>query len=157
MDPNPRPDRAFQEYQVRAPLEHAETLELFKSVIESGQTAIKSLIAINGGAAVALLAFLGNMLTKPQPTGTGQASTSGPSIQSQLATAMAWFVFGVFLIGAVSAVRYLNAWAHLIGRSRQSRGWVRAADAFNYLAIVLGLASLAVFLVGGWKSYNALR
>lgn len=168
MEPNPPPDRAFQAYQVNAPLQHASDLELWKSAIESGQTALKSLILINGGAAVALLAFLGNMLTKPPPTGTGQQFptlgpwTFGPQNRLEVARAMASFVLGVFLGAAVSATRYLNAWALSVARSResrgrQSRGWVKFGDWMNYIAIALGLASLGAFFLGGWKSFNALR
>jgi hypothetical protein len=41
----------------------AANLELFKSVISTANIAIKSLITINGGAAVALLAFVGHLLS----------------------------------------------------------------------------------------------
>jgi hypothetical protein len=41
----------------------AADLELFKSVISTANIAIKSLININGGAAVELLAFVGHLLS----------------------------------------------------------------------------------------------
>lgn len=41
--------------------QHEGYLELFRSVIISGQSAIKSSFLLNGGAAVALLAFIGHL------------------------------------------------------------------------------------------------
>jgi len=41
MDPDPsHPDRAFEEWKVRAELENASNLEIWKAVLESGQTAL---------------------------------------------------------------------------------------------------------------------
>ncbi|MGR3219179.1 MAG: hypothetical protein ACUZ8H_05085 [Candidatus Anammoxibacter sp.] len=44
-----------------------QAVEMFKSVISYGATALKSAILINGGAAVALLAFIGNIWNKGIP------------------------------------------------------------------------------------------
>src|SRR5690242_13053614 len=51
-------DLEFEVWKVRAPMQHASSLEMFKSVIEAGLTALKNVMLINGGASVALLAFL---------------------------------------------------------------------------------------------------
>lgn len=40
---------------------HEFNLEMLKATITTGQTALKSSLLINGGAAVAMLAFVGNM------------------------------------------------------------------------------------------------
>src|SRR2546430_1555238 len=42
-----------------------ERLEMFRSVVTTGQAAIQSSLLINGGAAVALLAFIGHSVTSP--------------------------------------------------------------------------------------------
>ena len=42
-------------------------LEMFKSVLESGRNAIKASLVMNGGAAVALLTFIGHLATKTPP------------------------------------------------------------------------------------------
>lgn len=137
MDPNPPPDRALE----AAKLEHASNLEVWKAVLESGQTALRSLILINGGAVVALLAFLGNQLTKTPPTGRG-FPTQG------IALAMAFFVGGVLFAGAATGARYLNL---LSLHSRRTK----PAIVYHRLAILLGSASLVAFLVGGVASYLA--
>jgi hypothetical protein len=41
-------------------------LEMFKSVLMAGQTALRTSFLINGGASVALLAFIGNIWDKTQ-------------------------------------------------------------------------------------------
>jgi len=40
------------------------TREMFRSVVLFGQSALKSIILINGGAAVSMLAFIGNLASK---------------------------------------------------------------------------------------------
>ncbi len=57
--------------QVKANLAHRseQRLELLRSAVKAGESGLKMLLVINGGAAVALLAFLGNVLTKDAPKG----------------------------------------------------------------------------------------
>lgn len=64
-------ERNIEQYKVNNQfiLENAKMLaqmglEMFKSVITTGQTALQSAILINGGAAVALLTFIGGMWAK---------------------------------------------------------------------------------------------
>ncbi len=130
-------------WKVRAPLEHAGRMEMFRSALEAGQTALQSLILINGGAAVALLAFLGNILTKDGPR-------SFKLSVSTLNVAMLTFVIGVGLAGAAGAFRYLTQFA---GAS----GWIKTGRTLNWLAIASGIASLVAFFVGGLRAYWAFR
>jgi hypothetical protein len=58
---------------------------MFKSVMEAGQTTIRILITINGGAAAALLAFLSNLIGK----------NPGTPLQGRISEAMAVYVGGV--------------------------------------------------------------
>lgn len=132
----------FEVWKVRAPMEHAASMEMFRSVIEAGQTALRSLILINGGAAVALLAFLGNVLSKEAPKGV-QYSVAG------LKLAMLTFVLGVGSAGAATAFRYLTQWA---GALR----WLRTSHVLNWAAILFGLGSLGAFFWGGLKAYWAV-
>ena len=66
-------------------------LELFRTVIAHGQTAIKSILFINGGAAVALLGFLGHLLSNAPQS----------SVVKPLAYVEGNFICGV-LIGAIA-------------------------------------------------------
>lgn len=62
-------------------------LEVFKSVISTGQTALKTSFLVNGGAAVALLAFIGNVWSKVQ----------APVVAKGLTSAIAFLVVACYL------------------------------------------------------------
>jgi len=68
-------DRRFEAWKAQASMQHAGFMELFKSALEAGQTALRFLLAINGGGAVALLAFLGNVVSR-DPSKTLKVSYS---------------------------------------------------------------------------------
>ncbi len=135
-------DRRFEVWKTQASMQHAGAVELFKSALESGQTALRFLLAINGGAAIALLAFLGNVATK-DPSKVVRVSVQDVNV------AMAVFVIGVGLSAASAAFRYLTQFA----AAAQWRMWMGLA--FNIVAVVVGLASLAAFFVGGALAYRA--
>ena len=129
-------------WEVNAPLENANNLKMFESVIEAGQTALKSATLINGGAAVSLLAFLGNLLTKEPPNGT-----TFP-IQA-ISQAMLIFFMGVGLSGVATATRYLSQ-AAFHGKD------LCQGKFFEWAAILLVLLSLGAFFCGGIKAYYAI-
>ena len=79
-------------------LNHATEIEVFKSVITVGANAAKAGMLINGGAAVSLLAFLGNIWNK---------STS-PTAFSSLTLTLLYFVLGVLCAGACTGFTYLS-------------------------------------------------
>jgi len=68
----------------------------FHAVVTIGQGALKSGALINGGACVALLAFIGNILTKDA------------SMISGLSTALLIFGGGLFFAAAASGTTYTN-------------------------------------------------
>lgn len=136
-------EHQFEVWKVEAPIQKDHDLEMFKSVLEAGQTALKSATIINGGAAAALLAFLGNLLTKDAPQGTTFPIP-------EISFAMLIFVIGVGSAGLASGLRYLSQWSY--GGNRDSYG-----NIFNYLSILLGLASFAAFFWGGIEAYLAIR
>jgi hypothetical protein len=122
-------------WKVHAPLQHATNLESTRWAIESGGDALRTLVLINGAAAVALLAFLGNVLAKEPPRCV--AFSLG-----NMKVAMVTFEFGVGFAGVASAARYLTQFS-------AAQGWPKPADGFNIAAILLGLASLGAFFRGG--------
>lgn len=119
--------------------QHEGQLEMIRNVVTSGQAAMRTTLLINGGAAVALLAFVGHLVELPE---------SAVKI-SDIARAMSLFVGGV-LSGAVAiAITYLNNLA-------ASQEMVRTANVLNWFAIVSGLASLGLFCFGGYMAFEAL-
>lgn len=118
---------------------HEWKLEGFRSVIQAGQSTLKSCVLINGGAAVALLAFLGHLVQQPAPAVSVRA----------LAVAMGVFVGGVFAGGLASGFTYLSQWFF-------ADDWNKTGYTFNIAAILAGLASLACFCWGGLLAYQAI-
>ncbi|AIO67801.1 hypothetical protein [Burkholderia oklahomensis] len=126
------------------------SIEMFKSVVEAGQTALRSAIVINGGAAAALLAFAGNAITKGQ-------SLAGDPLLSKIGLGLAWFVAGMGCAGMATGLRYLAQFAYSVCHANQQRRGVKAtANTLNWTSIVLGAVSFATFFVGGYSTYLAI-
>ena len=140
------------------------TLQAFEATIASGQSALKTGVLINGGAAVALLAFLGSTSSR-----TGSAT---PLVHLRLlSVALLCFGAGVlasaFAAGFVylaqlknleyvdAAVRSFQA-KHLERKranlSRRAEGNRRAANSRNRVATIFVVSALACFIAGlGWS------
>jgi hypothetical protein len=118
---------------------HAGQLEMFRSVIAAGQGAIKSSFLLNGGAAVAMLAFISHL---------AQFSVKNVHV---FAACLTPFTYGVLSIAVVSGTTYLSQWFYASSRSSGQRVgfWL------NIVCIVLGLASYGFFAYGLLVSYRA--
>jgi hypothetical protein len=115
-------------------------LELFRSVISAGQGAIKSMFLLNGGASVAMLAFIGHLAEKQ------------PSKVPGLAACLLPFVLGVLCVSSVSAFTYLSQWLYA-GRNKWAKGF---GFGTNVLCIVLGIGAHVLFAWGLYVTYRAL-
>lgn len=117
--------------------ECTKEVEWFKAANTSGQTAIKSAILINGGAAVAMLAFAGKIYTTSPPK----------DIPENLVYAMACFgagvLFGAFAAGTVFASQFLY------GRGKDMLGHI-----LNGLSCVLIIFCYISFFVGSWVAFK---
>jgi hypothetical protein len=115
----------------------ASGLELFKSVIEMAKTTVTSLILINGGSAVALLAFIGHL-----------ASAGNPPIPiSSFAKPLLYFVIGVF-----AAVFFGGL--ILLTQKLYSERWPRSANFTSWISVLVGLGSFAAFGAGSYFGYE---
>lgn len=124
--------------------------EMLKATTEAGQTALKSSILINGGAAVAMLAFVGNAVTKTD-------LRPGSPLLSHIGLALFVFMVGTGLAGTSTAFRYLSQWCYAeavnkTGPSRE-RTW---GHGFAIVAVLLGVGSFAAFFGGGWLAFKAI-
>ena len=124
-------------------------VELLKGTIEAGQTALRSAIAINGGAAVAMLAFVGNAVTKWQ--------TGGPLL-SKVGAAMLVFVLSAGFGGTATGFRYLAQFGYSEARyaGAKKERMLRCGRVANVVSILLGVASFAGFFAGGVLAYRAI-
>jgi hypothetical protein len=128
-----------------AKLQHASDLaaysgrlEVFKSAVEMAKVLIQSLILINGGSAVALLAFIGHLASGPQPP-------VAPA--SAFATPLALFVIGV---GAAA----LFAGFVTLGQKFYADGWKKSGNATVPVSVICALSSIAAFAAGSFLAHS---
>lgn len=119
---------------------HESDLEMFRSVIEAGRTALSSCILINGGATVALLAYLGNLLAK-NPTVVAPRP---------LVYALVGFAVAVLCATVASGVRYLS-------QASFSKSWQQAGHVCNIISILLVVAAYFLFALGVFNAYVAFK
>jgi len=119
---------------------HNWSLEGFKQIIALGQSTLKSMMLINGGAAVALLAFLGNLITR-----TGSSANV-----VAFAGSMRLFVIGVFL----AAVAYATTYFSQLFYDGEKVWQQRTGLILHVITSLIGAASLAAFLWGAHAAYN---
>lgn len=117
---------------------HDGQLEIFRSVITSGQSAIKSSFLLNGGGAVAMLAFVGHL-----------AQFEAAKVPTFSACLLP-FAFGVLAIAVTSGLTYLSQWmyASTSPRPRRMGFWL------NLLCIFLGCSSYGFFALGLFVTYR---
>jgi hypothetical protein len=118
---------------------HSWDLEGFKSVISSGQNALKTAFLMNGGATVAMLAFVGKL------------SDIHVSQIPVFASAMLFFVTGVLLVTISSGFTYMGQWFYF-----KPKKWQKDTGFWlNMAAILSGLSSYGLFIAGMIDSYRA--
>ena len=119
--------------------QHAQRLELFRSVIAAGQNALKTSLLMNGGGSVALLAFIGHLSTSSQ-------SSKVPL----LAQSLCLFVFGVLSITVASGFTYLSQFFYA-----GELGWGRNMGyLMHVLSVLLAIGSYFLFAWGVFEAYQ---
>jgi len=113
-------------------VENSSNAEMFRSVLTAGQNAIRSAFLLNGGAAIAMLAFIAKL------TDTQKEKVS------EFAGGLAIFVTGVLIVAITSGLTYLSQWFYAGDKEwEEITGFV-----FNISAIVTGLLSYGFFIWG---------
>jgi hypothetical protein len=118
----------------------ANDLEMLRSVILTGQNALKSSMLINGGAAVALLAFISHIWDKTLAMGTIEGLTE----------ALLFFVGGVLLSSVASGTTYLT-------QAFYEEEWWKTGSRINYITVLLIISAYVIFGFGGYEAYFAIR
>ncbi len=135
----------LEQYKARLAMWQGERVEHFRAVILHGQNALKSAILINGGAAVALLAFIGH-LWRPDTVGALRL----------LAASLVWFVAGVLLDAVSAGSTYLSQYCYALCADSPRGKVYQTAVALHILAILLVLVSYGTFAYGTCLVYRAL-
>ena len=109
--------------------------ELFKATVGAGQSAMKAAMAINGGGAVALLAFIGHLATSP----------SSGNLVAKFATPLWIFSLGVLVSTIAIGANYFGQ-AFFTLAQRSSIGWhLNFAHGINFVVIILVMMSYCFF------------
>ena len=116
-----------------------QSLEMFRSVITAGQSAIRTALLLNGGAAVAVLAFLGHL--------AGTLNDGVPDF----AYCLILFSFGALAITVTSGLTYLSQWLYA-----KDQVWAQNAGFWaNVGCIALGTLAYGFFVWGMFATYGA--
>jgi hypothetical protein len=140
----------------RADIEKAQ-----RFAVESANVAIRAFLLINGGATVALLAFVGAIWT---------AEADG-ELMSALVPSLQFFAFGVGFAGVAAALAYLvnmldanitcsveYSWDYPHVRATPHAKWLRRVRYFFHIsALILAVATLAAFFGGVLSFSNAIQ
>jgi hypothetical protein len=129
--------------------------EMFRTVISYGGETIKAAILVNGGAAVAILAFLGS--SKGVSLSRGVASFAADSA--------AYFVYGVLCgaiaVGSTYLTQYCyhrEQYGHYGDQGlRSNSAFGRGARIFHAVTAVLVIGAYAVFARGAYLAWVTLR
>ncbi|MFT4795302.1 MAG: hypothetical protein ACJAVR_001502 [Paracoccaceae bacterium] len=142
---------------VRAVRAHERHLDVWRllnaATVDSGAAAVKSLFIMNGGAVVALLAFVANAVGECGADLTGRASSAlllfSYGLISAAAVACGAYLVNFCYLSSVAAARL--TWSHpFTEKSRSSRNWLRIGRPLHALSIIVAIASLSFFLFGVW-------
>lgn len=125
----------------------------FESANAAGRNAVNSILLGSGGAVVALLAFLGNLLSK-DTSRDYLAQTHITNIVHGVARALVPFVGSMFLAMITAALTYIGMYVY--SRASASDDHYRRhrlneiGGRFNTSAIVTGSLSLLTFAYGAY-------
>ena len=120
-------------------------LEMFKSVLDAGKSALQALILINGGAVVALLGVFSSLATQP----------AAKTLAYALALPLLQFGLGVFTGAAGFGFRYLSQ-AQYGEYTEQNKRAQLLGDRLKYASIACAIAGFIVFLLGVGNAYIAV-
>ena len=105
---------------------------LLNAAITFGGNALRVITWMNGGAAVACLAYAGNLKDK------------------DLLTAMLWFAYGLLVGGIAHGAAYITQCAY-------AQGAEKSGNKFRYICITLVLISYGMFLAGTLSGYYGIK
>jgi hypothetical protein len=114
----------------------AHNREMLRAVIAYGQATLKSTILINGGAAAALLAFIGNVWD----SSLSSATVSG------LTNSILLFSAGVLAAAFGTASTYFTQYCY-------AEGWKKWGIAFHVITVLLVLLAFGLFGYGAHEAY----
>ncbi|MFT4012871.1 MAG: hypothetical protein QM682_05590 [Paracoccus sp. (in: a-proteobacteria)] len=111
---------------------------------ELGMFGLKSLLTLNAGSCLALLAFLANILAAEKTTAKIDLVT--------LRLSLIYFIAGIGLVLLAVVVTYIQAQLAFVGKAGPQRLW-----AFLSLMIAPSFLSFVAFACGAWTAIAAVN
>lgn len=111
--------------------------EMLRAVFAYSQTALKSTLLINGGAAAAVLAFIGNVWDSKLSAATA----------SGLTNSILLFALGVLSAAVGTGFTYCTQYCY-------TEEWKKGAIAFHILTLLAVLAAFCLFGFGVYEAYS---
>jgi len=132
------------------------------STAEAGRSSLKALLLINGGAAITILAFVGNLFDRGEGTNTARLLDLILSLQ--------WFGWGVALSTAAAGLTYFANYtgtlrmltqtfsleAPYVSANKASNRWKWVSLVITLFAMATSIASLVAFLIGMARVRDAI-
>jgi hypothetical protein len=124
-------------------IDKEHTIETYKSMIQISLEGFRLLAILNGGAAVALLSYLGSTAAR------------GTSPSPDLRGPMGCYLLGLLLCGVTMFFSYRTQFI----LHNENMGIVKRGQHMvpQRVAVWLAVASLAMFGLGSWAALSALR
>jgi len=116
-------------------------VEKYETVVSSGQSALRALLTMNGGAVIVFLTFLGTLWDRgkiPQQT------------MPLFVAALAWWIGGIFST-------LLSYGSIFVTNCFSSINWHRSSNAAFVVTLICGFASLVCFLIGSWRAIDGFQ
>lgn len=117
-----------------------DRVKKYDTVVSSGQSALRALLTMNGGAIIVFLTFLGQWNKDALP----------PLGMRTVVVAVAWFISGIVL----ALVAYCSIF---VTNCFSSVNWPRSSNAALVVTFVGGFGSLVCFPIGCWRAIDAFR
>jgi hypothetical protein len=165
MSDEPQPGRVDHSYAIANRI-HDQSWEysqkLTEAAINNGNAAIRIILLINGGAALALLAFVGSLISSD-----GSFASKLPA----LTTPLLWFAGGAALCAVTMVFAYLTNTFYACGsrsmprrydhpfvfNTPQSDRWYWWAKWCQYLAFAVTIFALVFYIVGMFQVRDAIN
>jgi hypothetical protein len=139
-----------------------EMADIFnQSADKNSQAAIRIVLAINGGAAIALLAFVGGLASR---------TNCDPRQLSIITNQLKWFAYGVLVSCLAAASAYIATycgagdrmlreyiWEHpFILEDKKSRQYRRVGWGFHLIGFISAIVGVVIFAYGLYKVQKAV-
>ena len=123
------------------------------AAIASATVVLRTLVLINGGAAVTVLTFIGSLIGKSSLPATSISQITAPLIYFALGVAVATLAMATayltnYTLAGILSSRIKSFEAPFIAESKGTKRWRKAYYTFIVSSIVLSFASLALFILG---------